>query len=75
MPWRPSQFRAGSGGFEMWEKEDRTMKAFLSAVVVSLVIAAGAYYVMDSTYQQSAYSAFTTDGVRLGEPTRNLMTY
>lgn len=51
------------------------MKAFLSAVVVALVVAIGAHFVMDRTYQQSAYSAFTTDGVRLGEPTRNLMTY
>jgi hypothetical protein len=51
------------------------MKAFLSAVVVAVVIAVGAAFVLDGNYQQSAYSAFATDGVRLGEPDRNLMTY
>jgi hypothetical protein len=48
------------------------MKAFLSAVIVSAVIAVGAAYVLN-TKQQSSAQAFATSGARVGDPGHNLV--
>jgi hypothetical protein len=47
------------------------MKAFLAAVIVAVVVAAGAAFVLD-TQQKTAAQAFVTDGVRVGDPGHNL---
>lgn len=41
------------------------MKAFIVAVVVAAVLAVGWAYLLDSRFQQTARSAFTTSSVRL----------
>jgi hypothetical protein len=48
------------------------MKAFLSAVIVSAVLAVGAAYVLN-TKQQSSAQAFATSGARVGDPGHNLV--
>jgi hypothetical protein len=40
------------------------MKAFVAAVVVAVVMAAGAAYVLDTRVQTSSADAFRTDGAR-----------
>ncbi|MEO1199561.1 MAG: hypothetical protein AAFX39_10070 [Pseudomonadota bacterium] len=51
------------------------MKAFLASVVVALVIAVGAAYLLDGEFQQNSYTAFTTEGARISGPGDNLVTY
>jgi uncharacterized membrane protein len=52
------------------------MKAFLSAVVLSLIIAVGAAYVLDGSFQQASSDAYTSiNGVRLGDPGHNLIGF
>jgi hypothetical protein len=51
------------------------MKAFLSAVVVALVVAVGAAYVLDGSFQRTAFEANTSEGVRLGDPGSNLVEF
>lgn len=51
------------------------MKAFLSAVVVAIVLSVGAAYVLDESFQRDSYEANTRDGVRLGDPGDNLVNY
>ncbi|HUF44674.1 MAG TPA: hypothetical protein VMN43_04985 [Aestuariivirgaceae bacterium] len=51
------------------------MKAFLSAVVVSLVVAVGAAFILDGTFQRPSSEAYTTSGVRLDDPGHNLVDY
>ena len=51
------------------------MKAFLSAVVVAIVVAVGAAYVLDGSFQRASSDANTRDGVRLGDPGDNLVNY
>jgi len=48
------------------------MKAFLSAVVFALVVAAAAPFALPALQQDSA-TAFTTSGVRLDDPGSNLI--
>ncbi len=48
------------------------MKAFLAAVVFSVVAAFVASNVLEGTYQQPSYSAFSTDGARVDNPGSNL---
>ena len=50
------------------------MKAFLIAVIVAGVVAAGAAYVL-STQQKTVAQAFVTDAVRVGDPGHNLTGY
>jgi multidrug resistance efflux pump len=45
--------------------EDQRMKAFLAAVAVAVIVAYGAYYVLNSTYEMASSDAYTTTGVRL----------
>ena len=51
------------------------MKAFLSAVVVAIVVSVGAAYVLDDNFQRASSDANTSDGVRLGDPGDNLVNY
>jgi hypothetical protein len=48
------------------------MKAFISAVVVAIILAVGASYVLN-TQQQTAADAFATTGARVGDPGHNLV--
>jgi hypothetical protein len=41
------------------------MKSILTGLVAAVVIAIGAYAVLDGTFQKDASTAFTTEGVRL----------
>jgi hypothetical protein len=41
------------------------MKAFLAAVVVAVLMAFAASFVLDDQFQQAAQDAFATEGVRL----------
>ena len=51
------------------------MKAFLSAVVVALVVAVGAAYILDGSFQRPVSEANTSTGVRVGDPGHNLVDY
>ena len=48
------------------------MKAFVSAVIVAVVLATGAAYVLN-TQQQSSAQAFATSGARVGDPGPHLV--
>jgi len=48
------------------------MKAFISAVIVSLVLAVGASFVLN-TQQQTAANAVSTSSARVGDPGHNLI--
>ncbi|MCC5965707.1 MAG: hypothetical protein JJU24_06175 [Natronohydrobacter sp.] len=49
------------------------MKAFLAAIVFAGIVAFVAATVLDGSYQQPAYSAFTTEGARVDNPGSNLI--
>ena len=49
-----------------------TMKAFLSAVVVALVVAAAAPFALPGL-QKDAATAFSTSSTRVGDPGHNLV--
>ncbi len=51
------------------------MKSFVAAAVVAIVIAIAAAYLLDGSFQTPAYQAFTTEGVRLGDPGTNLVDF
>ena len=51
------------------------MKAFLSAVVVAIVVAVGAAYVLDGSFQRASSEANTSQGARVSEPGENLVVY
>ncbi len=51
------------------------MKAFLTAAVVAIIVAYGASMVLNQSYQQPSYSAFTTEGARVSDPGSNLIGY
>lgn len=51
------------------------MKAFLSAVVVAIVVAVGAAYILDGSFQRTSSDAYTSKGVRVGDPGNNLIEY
>jgi hypothetical protein len=48
------------------------MRAFISAVVIAIVVAAGAWLVLAGA-QKPAYQAFTTSGARVSDPGDNLV--
>ncbi|MBX9757585.1 MAG: hypothetical protein K2Y29_02325 [Beijerinckiaceae bacterium] len=48
------------------------MKAFIASVAFALVVAVGASFVLEQQ-QQSAASAFSTTGARVGDPGHNLI--
>ncbi len=41
------------------------MKSVILGIAVAVIIAVGAYFVLDTNVQQTAEHAFTTTGVRL----------
>jgi hypothetical protein len=41
------------------------MRSFLIALVLAAALGGGAYYVLDTKFQQTAENAFATTGVRL----------
>lgn len=51
------------------------MKAFLASVLVAVAVAFGAHYILNDRFQMSAPDAFTTEGVRLTDPGRNLVQF
>ncbi|MCC5976954.1 MAG: hypothetical protein JJU21_02725 [Salinarimonas sp.] len=51
------------------------MKSFVAAAIVAIVVAVGAAYLLDGTFQTTAHQAFTTEGVRLDDPGRNLVDF
>ena len=51
------------------------MKALLSAVVVAIVVAVGAAFVLDGSFQRPSSEANTTTGARVGDPGGNLVDY
>jgi hypothetical protein len=53
--------------------EGGPMKAFLAAIAAALILAVGSFFVLDSTWQRPASTAFTTDGARIDDPGRNLI--
>ncbi|MBO6605152.1 MULTISPECIES: hypothetical protein [Paracoccaceae] len=51
------------------------MKAFLASVVVGIVIAVAASFVLNDNFQTDSHSAFATEGARVGTPGDNLINY
>ena len=51
------------------------MKVFLASLAVGVVIAVAASFVLNDNFQVDAYSAFTTEGARVGSPGDNLINY
>ncbi|WP_372424786.1 hypothetical protein [Salinarimonas chemoclinalis] len=49
------------------------MKAFLASLVVALVVAVGAAWLLETTYQSTAADAYATNGARVGDPGHNLV--
>lgn len=49
------------------------MKAFLASLVVAVVAAVGAAYLLESTWQSTAADAYATSGARVGDPGDNLV--
>jgi len=56
-------------------RETKGMKAFVAAAIVAILAAVGAAFVLDGTFQTTAYQAFTTEGARLDDPGRNLVDF
>jgi hypothetical protein len=48
------------------------MKVFLAALLFAAIVAVGVSILLN-TIQQPSYVAFTTDGVRVGDPGHNLI--
>jgi hypothetical protein len=51
------------------------MRAFLSAVVVAIVVAVGAAFILDASFQRPASEANTSQGARVSDPGSNLIDY
>ncbi len=49
------------------------MKAFAAAIIFSGLVAFIAASVLEGTYQQPSYSAFSTEGARVDNPGHNLI--
>lgn len=49
------------------------MKAFLASVAVAVLLGVGAMMLLDSTYQRTADSKYSTTGARVGDPGNNLV--
>lgn len=50
------------------------MKAFAAAVIFAGIVAVGASYVLNGSFQTPAYSAFTTEGAKVTNPGSNLIS-
>lgn len=51
------------------------MKAFIAAIVIATATAVAAAYMLDDSFQVTAYEAFTTSGARVDNPGRNLVEF
>lgn len=51
------------------------MKPFAAAVVFAVIVAVGASFVLNGSYQTPAHAAFATEGARVDIPGSNLVTY
>lgn len=51
------------------------MKAFVISLAICVVIAIGAAFVLNGTFQSDAHTAFTTEGARVDKPGDNLINY
>jgi len=51
------------------------MKAFVASLVVGLCLAVGSAFLLNGNFQEGAYSAFATEGARVGDPGDNLVNY
>ncbi|GGK45129.1 hypothetical protein [Salinarimonas ramus] len=49
------------------------MKAFLASLVVALVVAVGAAYLLETNWQSTAADTYATSGARVGDPGDNLV--
>jgi hypothetical protein len=49
------------------------MRAFVSAVVVAVVLAGASAYVLNDMTGEKAYQTFSTKGARVGDPGNNLV--
>jgi hypothetical protein len=50
------------------------MKAFLAAAIFAVIVAIGASQVLNGSFQEPSYSAFSTEGARVGNPGTNLVS-
>ncbi|KPQ11416.1 MAG: hypothetical protein HLUCCO17_07190 [Saliniramus fredricksonii] len=51
------------------------MKAFVAAAIFAILAAVGAAFLLDGSFQTTAYQAYATEGVRLGDPGSNLVDF
>jgi len=51
------------------------MKAFIASVTFAVILAVGAAFVLTNNFQEPAYSAFSTEGARVGNPGSNLVSF
>ena len=51
------------------------MKAFVSSLVVGVVLAVTVSFVLNENFQTDAHTAFATEGARVGNPGDNLINY
>lgn len=49
------------------------MNAFILSVAVAAGVAFGSYFLLNAEWQKTAYEAYTTSGVRLGNAGDNLV--
>lgn len=49
------------------------MKTFFVSAVTAGVLAYGAYFILNSNWQATSATAYTTSGARVGDPGGNLM--
>ena len=53
----------------------QTMKAFLAAVVVGIIVAVGSAQLLDSRFQTTTPALYTTEGARITSPGDNLVQF
>ncbi len=75
--WRNDRYGSTKDNYDRYgsardKSEEGKMKAFLSAVVFALIVAAAVPYMLASQ-QQNSTDAFKTSGVRLDDPGHNLI--
>jgi hypothetical protein len=49
------------------------MRAFIAAVIVSVVLAGAGAYILNDMNSEKAYQTFSTAGARVGDPGNNLV--
>ena len=51
------------------------MKVFLASVIFAAIFAVGSAMVLKNNFQVPSYSAFSTEGARVGNPGTNLISF